>query len=466
MEKPEARGAARGLRRESSGGATRGLPGGNKEAESGAVMPSGVVLFQGSGPSLTPGAVIRSPGSSRPPGGVVVLGPGPNQHLGGVASHSLGSGPYPDGFKTPGPGTNISGALSPLSKGAGVYSLACNPNSGITCPNSYNAYEDRPRSILKNNSSIMMQKSPSVEKLQDTEEDMSPQSSHVVTPEVLAKRFTKMDNFCPKILQYGVNRSPESPEKMSKPRELRDSSDFEKHRKAHYDEGKFLKALKGPALAAMDDDSPAGSVSSGYRSAQQDSEPRAAERGRAGGLARGFKDETDLVARNHILEAKDASTTANPSPAVTSPALTQDPQRKEYYSKGRYLRSCSHPELDEPSNSFSSLTWETQTVGNTEVRVLGHKRRLFQDNQTSEKSLKIRVTPVRLDTTLPSKDKEAQLVSGWCQWLVSEGLSWQSPAGLDQGSGSCQSPPNWKQPRYETAPRQGGQEKETKPWEM
>ncbi|XP_075416941.1 uncharacterized protein LOC142459342 isoform X4 [Tenrec ecaudatus] len=373
MEKPEARGAARGLRRESSGGATRGLPGGNKEAESGAVMPSGVVLFQGSGPSLTPGAVIRSPGSSRPPGGVVVLGPGPNQHLGGVASHSLGSGPYPDGFKTPGPGTNISGALSPLSKGAGVYSLACNPNSGITCPNSYNAYEDRPRSILKNNSSIMMQKSPSVEKLQDTEEDMSPQSSHVVTPEVLAKRFTKMDNFCPKILQYGVNRSPESPEKMSKPRELRD-----------------------------------------------------------------------------------ASTTANPSPAVTSPALTQDPQRKEYYSKGRYLRSCSHPELDEPSNSFSSLTWETQTVGNTEVRVLGHKRRLFQDNQTSEKSLKIRVTPVRLDTTLPSKDKEAQLVSGWCQWLVSEGLSWQSPAGLDQGSGSCQSPPNWKQPRCKLGQEPGG----------
>ncbi|XP_045149381.1 uncharacterized protein LOC123522076 isoform X2 [Echinops telfairi] len=299
---------------------------------------------------------------------------------------------------------------------------------------------------------------------QDPEEDMSPRSSHMVTPEALAKRFTKMDNFCPKILQYGVNRSPGSPEKTSKPH----SSDFEKHRKAHYDEGKFLKALKGPALAAMDDDSPAGSksISSSYGGVWQDSEPSSAERGRAGGLARGSKDETDLAARNHIPEAKDSSTTGNPSPAVTSPALTQDPQRKEYYSKGRYLRSCSHPELDGLPNSFSSLAWETETVGNTEVRVLGHKRHLFQDNQTSEKSLKIRVTPVRPDTTLPSKDKEAQLVSGWYQWLMTKDLSWQSPMGLDQGSGSCQSPPNWKQPRYETAQRQGSQEKETKPWKM
>ncbi|XP_045149382.1 uncharacterized protein LOC123522076 isoform X3 [Echinops telfairi] len=253
---------------------------------------------------------------------------------------------------------------------------------------------------------------------QDPEEDMSPRSSHMVTPEALAKRFTKMDNFCPKILQYGVNRSPGSPEKTSKPH----SSDFEKHRKAHYDEGKFLKALKGPALAAMDDDSPAGSksISSSYGGVWQDSEPSSAERGRAGGLARGSKDETDLAARNHIPEAK----------------------------------------------GFSSLAWETETVGNTEVRVLGHKRHLFQDNQTSEKSLKIRVTPVRPDTTLPSKDKEAQLVSGWYQWLMTKDLSWQSPMGLDQGSGSCQSPPNWKQPRYETAQRQGSQEKETKPWKM
>ncbi|XP_049715357.1 uncharacterized protein LOC126062186 isoform X2 [Elephas maximus indicus] len=311
MEKPESLGTAGGLNGESAGVASRGLPRGIRGVEAGAGLPSGVILLHGSGPSLHPGGiVVPSSGSSRSPGGV--LGSGPNQHLGEVAGHSLGSGTYPDGFNTPGPGTSVSGVSSPRSGGAGAYSLGCSPRSGIPCPHSYNSYEDRPRGILKNNSTVLMQKSPSAEKkksqrwdemnilatyhpagkdygfmkvdepgtpyhrLQDRDEDLSPGSSHTVTPEALAERFATMDNFCPKVLQYGDNRSSGSPDNFSKT----------------------------------------------Y-----------------------------------------SSTSRNPSPALTPPASEQeiDHQRKEYYSKGRYLRSCSHPELEDT---------EDEQLNNETLRIL------------------------------------------------------------------------------------------------
>ncbi|XP_049715356.1 uncharacterized protein LOC126062186 isoform X1 [Elephas maximus indicus] len=395
MEKPESLGTAGGLNGESAGVASRGLPRGIRGVEAGAGLPSGVILLHGSGPSLHPGGiVVPSSGSSRSPGGV--LGSGPNQHLGEVAGHSLGSGTYPDGFNTPGPGTSVSGVSSPRSGGAGAYSLGCSPRSGIPCPHSYNSYEDRPRGILKNNSTVLMQKSPSAEKkksqrwdemnilatyhpagkdygfmkvdepgtpyhrLQDRDEDLSPGSSHTVTPEALAERFATMDNFCPKVLQYGDNRSSGSPDNFSKTY----SSDFDKRRKAHYDEGKFLKTQKALPLDDEEDNSGgSANISSGSQGVMLDPEPRPVERGWAGELARGVKDETGLVARNHILEAKDSSTSRNPSPALTPPASEQeiDHQRKEYYSKGRYLRSCSHPELEDT---------EDEQLNNETLRIL------------------------------------------------------------------------------------------------
>lgn len=85
-----------------------------------------------------------------------------------------------------------------------------------------------------------------------------------------------------------------------------DSSDFEKRRKAHYNEGKFLKTQKNLHLGNNNKNSNGGNVSmgSGSRSVMLDPGPRPAERGSAGGPARGVKDEIGLMTRNHILEAK------------------------------------------------------------------------------------------------------------------------------------------------------------------
>lgn len=166
MEKQEALGTAGGLSGESPGEASKGVPGGVRGVEADDGPPSGVVLCHSSGPSLHAGGVITcSPGSSRPSGGVAVHGSGPNQHPGEVADLSAGSRTYPDGLNAPFPGTSVSGTCSPGSGGSGVYNSECSPpRSGPTCLHPHKPCEDRPRSILKNSTSILMQKSPSAEK--------------------------------------------------------------------------------------------------------------------------------------------------------------------------------------------------------------------------------------------------------------------------------------------------------------
>lgn len=54
----------------------------------------------------------------------------------------------------------------------------------------------------------------------------------------------------------------------------------------------------------------------------------------------------------HLVDSSDSSTYRNqclPPPAVATIILGQEIalQHKEYYGKGLYLRSCSHPELVE-----------------------------------------------------------------------------------------------------------------------
>lgn len=166
MEKEKALGAAGGLSGESPGWASKGVPGGVGGVEADAGPPSGVVLCHSSGPSLHAGGVVTcSPGSSRPSGGVAVHGSGPSQHPGEVADLSAGSRTYPDGLNAPFPGTSVSGTCSPESGGSGVYNSECRPpRSGSTCLHPHKPCEDRPRSILKNSTSILMQKSPSAEK--------------------------------------------------------------------------------------------------------------------------------------------------------------------------------------------------------------------------------------------------------------------------------------------------------------
>ncbi|XP_039703120.1 arf-GAP with coiled-coil, ANK repeat and PH domain-containing protein 1 isoform X5 [Pteropus medius] len=354
MEKQDSLGAAGGLNREFLGGATRGVPGGIRGVEAGAGLPSGVVLSHGSGhPLHSGGVVIRSPGSSWPSGVIAVLGSGPNQHPGEVAGHSLGSGTYPGGFNTPFPGTSISRTSGLGSEGSGVHNSGCSPRSGSTCLHHHKPCEDRPRSILKNSSSTLMHKSPTEEKkksqhwdemnivatyhpvdkdygfmkvdepstpyhrLQDSDENLLAGSSHTVTPEALAERFATVDNFCPKVLQYGDNRSSGSSDNFSK------------------------------------------TYSSTFR---------------------------------------------NLSPASATISLDKM-QRKEYYSKGRYLRSCPHPELeedmeDEQQNSSTSLNGVSENSIRTEVRLLDHMGSPLQDHKAIENSLRVTVTPLQPDESL------------------------------------------------------------------
>ncbi|XP_027628962.1 uncharacterized protein LOC102482099 isoform X3 [Tupaia chinensis] len=387
MEKPEALGAAGGLRGESPGGSTKGVPG-EVRVEAGPGLSPGVGLFHGSESPMHPGGIaIRSPGSDQTSRGKVTLGSEPSQHLGEVAGRSLGSGTCPGGLNPLCPAPSVTQAPSPGSRGLEMNSSECDPRSGSTCLHLHN-HEDRPRSILKKTSSISMPK-PSVEKkksqhwdegnilatyhpagkdygfmkvdepstpyrrFQDSYEDLLAGSSNKVTPEEIAERFAKMD----KTLQYGDNRSSGSSDNFSKTY----SSDFDKRRRAHYDEGKFLKAQK---KLPVDDDEESngagGSGSSGSPGVKLDPMPRPAERSWAGGLAGGLKAETGLVTKSQVLEAKE---------------LQEDTE-------------------DEQDNS----------------------------------------------TTLSSQDSGSPVVSGWCQWLVTKELSWQSP-GTSERECTSKRPP-------------------------
>uniref|UniRef100_A0A8C0Q9R2 Protein phosphatase inhibitor 2 n=1 Tax=Canis lupus familiaris TaxID=9615 RepID=A0A8C0Q9R2_CANLF len=422
MEKPEAVGAAGGLGGESPGGASRGALGGVGGVEADAGPPSGAALFHGSEPPLHSGGIVtRSPRVSRPSARVAVPGSGPSQHPGEVAGLSAGSCPNPDGFNAPFPGTSVSGTCGLGSGGSGVYNSGCSPpRSGSTCSHSHKPGEGRPRSILKNSSSILMQKclhadkkksqrwdemnilatyhpadkdygfmkvdepSTPYHRLQDGDEDLPGASSCTVTPEALAERFATMDNLYPKVLQYDDNRSPGSSDNFSKTH----SSDFEKHRKSHYDEGKFLTAQKNPSSSNKHSDGASTSMGSSSRGIMRDPEPRPAERGWPGGLARGVKDEIGLVTRNHLLEVKDSRSFRNQCPV--SAAITSDKeiglQRKEYYSKGRYLRCSPHPELEEDtedehdqqdSESWAGSAWDGGpfSLQTKPCGFAGHKRR-------------------------------------------------------------------------------------------
>nr|XP_025720148.1 uncharacterized protein LOC112817280 isoform X3 [Callorhinus ursinus] len=472
MEKQEAPGAAGGLSGESPGGATKGVPGGIGGVEADAGPPSGVVLFHGSGTSLhSGGAVTCCPGSSRPSGGGTVLGSGPNQHPGRVADRSAGSRTYPDGLNASFPGTSVCGTCRSRSGCSGVFNSECSPpRSGSTLLHSHKPCEDRPRSILKTSASIFMQKSPSAEKKKSQRWDemnilatyhpagKDYGSTKVDEPSTPYHRFATMDNFYPKVLQYSDNRSSGSSASFSKTREMRDSSDFDKHRKSHYDEGKFLKAQRNlPFSNNKHSNEASASMGGGSRGVMLDPEPRPVEKGWTGGLARGVKDEIGLVTRNHIPKIKDSPTFRNRSPPSATIVSDQeiDLQRKEYYSKGRYLRCSPHPELeedteDEPEQQDTSanFNWVSENPISTEVRLLDHTGSPVRDPRTPEESLA--GTTSQPGAALSSKDR-AQ--SGWCQWLVSKGLNWRSPESLEKKPGSSPHSPHQNQCRRE--PRQG-----------
>uniref|UniRef100_A0A8D0MDX2 Protein phosphatase inhibitor 2 n=1 Tax=Sus scrofa TaxID=9823 RepID=A0A8D0MDX2_PIG len=151
MEKQESLGAAGSLKGASPGGATRDALGGIGGVEGGAGLPPGVIMVHGSGPPAHPW-------------GTAVLDSGLHQHPGEVAGHSHGSGTHPGGFSPPFPGTSVSGTSNLGSGGPGMYNSGSIPRPGSTCTHPDKPCEDRPRSILKNSSSIMMHKSPRAER--------------------------------------------------------------------------------------------------------------------------------------------------------------------------------------------------------------------------------------------------------------------------------------------------------------
>ena len=129
-------------------------------------------MFHGSGPPTHNGGTrIRSLDSSQPSGGTAVLGSRLNQHPGEVAGHSFGSRTQPVGFNPHFPGTSVSGTFNPGSGASGVYKSANITLSESTCTRQDRPCEDRPRSILKNSSSITVHKSPGAEKYGAGEEE-------------------------------------------------------------------------------------------------------------------------------------------------------------------------------------------------------------------------------------------------------------------------------------------------------
>ncbi|XP_058139600.1 uncharacterized protein [Dasypus novemcinctus] len=431
---------------------------------SGPSRPSGEVAVLGSGPSRPSGEVavlgsgssrpsvevaVLGSGSSRPSGEVAVLGSGPSQPPGEVAGRSLQSGTYPAVINTPCPGTGLSRASTSCSgRPKGKKSQRWDEMNILSTYHppgkDYGFMKvDEPRTPYH--------------RLQDSLEDL-PAGSHMVTPEALAERFATMDNFYPKVLQYGDNRYSESPDNFTKTY----SSDFDHHRKAHYDEAKFLKSQKTLPLGNNQSCTGGGViVSSGGRGVMPDLEPRPVERASKRGSARGVKDETGLVANRGILEAKDSHTGRNqpPATATTKSEKEMGHQRKEYYSKGRYLRSSSQPELEDDIDEELKDSSSISLPMSTEVRRLDFTESPFQGHK-AESTLMVAVTP---GTPLPSGP---QVVSGWCQWLVTRGLSWQSSEGPQRKSENNPNPCHQSNYRRETLQLQWNQEEETRQWKM
>uniref|UniRef100_A0A8C3VU02 Protein phosphatase inhibitor 2 n=1 Tax=Catagonus wagneri TaxID=51154 RepID=A0A8C3VU02_9CETA len=434
MEKQESVGAAGGLKGESPGGATRDPPGVIRGVEVGAELPPGVIMVHGSEP----------PAHS---GGTAVLDSGLNQHPGEVAGHSLGSGTHPGGFNRPFPGTSVSGTSNLGSGGPGMYNSGYIPRPGSTCTHPDKLCEDRPRSILKNSSSMMMHKSPRAERKSQHWDEMNilatyhpadkdygfmkvdepntpyhsrlgpsyhlppPIGLSLLCPQLfsLPFRLATMDDFYPKVLLYSDHRSSGSSDSFSKTQ----PSEFEKRRKAHYNEGKYLKAQKHLPLDNNKSSNVGGiSVSGGTRGVMPDPELRPAERSGAGGLTRGgHKTPIDLGDSSDSPAFRNQSQTS----ATTVTEKELELQRKEYYSKGRYLRCSPHPELEEDTED--ELQSSESRAGAAQER---------EGRGPTER---------------------------W--WLVSKGLNWQGTEGSERDAGCHAKLPNQNQHRREPGPGHG-----------
>lgn len=152
MEKPESLAPVSGLSAERPGGVSRAVPGSVRGIQTDPGLPSGVALFRGPGSLLqSENPVVRSPGPIQPSEGAVTLNSGPAPQLREVAC--LGS----NNSTSPGTGAVATKASTPGPEEAKVYSSESSTYSG-------SSFTERPRSILKNSSSILIKKPPGSEK--------------------------------------------------------------------------------------------------------------------------------------------------------------------------------------------------------------------------------------------------------------------------------------------------------------
>ncbi|XP_062072057.1 uncharacterized protein LOC133776823 isoform X2 [Lepus europaeus] len=302
---------------------------------------------------------------------------------------------------------------------------------------------------------------------EDSNEDLAAGSSPKVSPELLQERFATMDNFLPKVLQYGDNRSSEPADSFAKTCKIQgqglggkgrqdapstreglvgqpssrrpiDSSDFGKQRKTHYDEGKFFKPQKTVVLEDKDGRGRGANISSGGQHVLRDPEPRPVERDWEGALGSGVKNYASC---------------GNRSVPASGPVTMEQgmgPRRKEYFSKGRYLRSDSHPELDTEDtrqDSSTGLTWVMESPLSTEVRCLDPKRGSLRDhNKPSEDSLTM--TSSQPGTTVSSQDSGSQ-VSSWYQRPAAKELDPQGPGSSKKEHRSKPNAPGQSGHKYE-----------------
>uniref|UniRef100_A0A4X2JV90 Protein phosphatase inhibitor 2 n=1 Tax=Vombatus ursinus TaxID=29139 RepID=A0A4X2JV90_VOMUR len=250
--------------------------------------------------------------------------------------------------------------------------------------------DERPRGILKNTSSILVQRVPCGEKkksqhrdemnilatyhplvkdnglmkvdepstpyhrLEDSDEDLRAGTSQAVSPEALAERLASLDSFCPKVLQFGDNKNTGCEDKLTSKKMQKD---FEWHRKARYDEGKYLKAQK---LAAQDGE-------------------------------------------------------------------------------------------EEPPGT-SGLTWVIEKPLTSQgVHLLGLAGQAPNGEQkATEKPLTITITQSQAGTALTQKHSGSPVMSSWCHWLVTKELSWKRPEIPDKDAGESQGAPGGPERRRES----------------
>ncbi|XP_062072063.1 uncharacterized protein LOC133776823 isoform X6 [Lepus europaeus] len=211
-----------------------------------------------------------------------------------------------------------------------------------------------------------------------------------------------------------------------------------RRRKTHYDEGKFFKPQKTVVLEDKDGRGRGANISSGGQHVLRDPEPRPVERDWEGALGSGVKNYASC---------------GNRSVPASGPVTMEQgmgPRRKEYFSKGRYLRSDSHPELDTEDtrqDSSTGLTWVMESPLSTEVRCLDPKRGSLRDhNKPSEDSLTM--TSSQPGTTVSSQDSGSQ-VSSWYQRPAAKELDPQGPGSSKKEHRSKPNAPGQSGHKYE-----------------